>query len=151
MNKKNGLSCFSLDRHQPRDMKCWRITRDLIASQTTLWSSTSHALSWTWCFQYTIPLTNLCLQSTLNQVQNFDIIAPHLNDFYWIFYLFTFQMLSTFLVFPPQTLYPIPLPLLLWGYPPTHLPTPTSLPSHSPTLGHQPFTGPRASSPIDSR
>jgi hypothetical protein len=34
---------------------------------------------------------------------------------------------------------------------PTHPPTPTSLPSNSPTLGHQAFTGPKASSPIDAR
>jgi hypothetical protein len=31
--------------------------------------------------------------------------------FYWIFYLFTFQMLSSFPVSPSQTLYDIPLPL----------------------------------------
>ena len=40
--------------------------------------------------------------------------------FYWLFYLFTFQMLSPFPVFPPQPPYSIS-PLLLWGCsPPTH-------------------------------
>jgi hypothetical protein len=69
--------------------------------------------------------------------------------FYWIFSLFTFQMLSLswFLLQNP----PIPssLPLLLWGCSPTHLPAPTFLPWHSPTLGHWTFTRPRAASPID--
>ena len=43
--------------------------------------------------------------------------------FYWIFYVFTFQMLSLFPVSPPE-------------------------PS---TLGHNAFTGPRASSPADNK
>jgi hypothetical protein len=43
------------------------------------------------------------------------------------------------------------LPLLLWGCSSTHPPTPTSLPSYSPTLGHLAFIGPRASPPIDVR
>ena len=34
---------------------------------------------------------------------------------------------------------------------PTHPPTPTSLPWHSPTLGHRAFTGSRPSPPIDAR
>jgi hypothetical protein len=70
--------------------------------------------------------------------------------FNWIFYLFTFQMLFPFLIFTPQEpLIPPPL-LLLWGCAPTHPPTPTSPPSHSPTLGRGAFLGPRASSPIDA-
>jgi hypothetical protein len=32
----------------------------------------------------------------------------------------------------------------------TYPPTPASQPSHSPTLGHQPFTGPKTS-PIDAQ
>ena len=43
---------------------------------------------------------------------------------------------------------PSSLFLLLWGCSPIHPPTPASLPSHSPTLGHWAFTGPRAFSPI---
>jgi hypothetical protein len=65
--------------------------------------------------------------------------------------LFTFQMLSPFLDSPPKTPYPIPysFPLLLWWcFPPTHSPTPTTPSWHSPTLGHQAFTEPRASPPI---
>jgi hypothetical protein len=46
--------------------------------------------------------------------------------FYWLFSLFTFQMLSPFLVFPRQTPYPIPLFLFLWGCIPTH-PLPLTL------------------------
>jgi len=56
------------------------------------------------------------------------------NSFYWIFYVFTFQMLSPF---PP---FVSTLPLLLWRY--SH--------SHLNTL-FQAFTGPRASLPIDDR
>jgi hypothetical protein len=68
---------------------------------------------------------------------------------YWIFYLFTFQTLSPFPVSTLKTHYPIPT-LLLWGCSPTHLPTPISLPLHSPSLGHKAFTEPRASPPIDA-
>jgi hypothetical protein len=68
--------------------------------------------------------------------------------FYWIFYLFTFQMLSTSLVAPPETPYPIPPPPASMRVCP-HPPTPASPPSYSPTLGHQGFSGPRASPLID--
>jgi hypothetical protein len=54
-------------------------------------------------------------------------------------------MLSPFPVSSLQTLYPLPLPLLLplllWGCSPTHPLTPILLPLHSPTLEHQAFTG----------
>ena len=54
--------------------------------------------------------------------------------FYWTFYLFTFQMLSPFPVSPLEILYPIlPPPASMRVFPPT------SLPWHSPTLGHQAF------------
>jgi len=71
--------------------------------------------------------------------------------FYWIFSLFTFQMLSPFPVSPQETPISRPLPLLLWGCSPTHPPTPASPPWHSPTLGHLAFTGPRASPFTDDR
>jgi hypothetical protein len=67
--------------------------------------------------------------------------------FYWIFYLFTFQMLSPFPVSPWKPPIPFPLPLLLWRCSPTH-PLPTPL--ESPTLGHWAFTGPRPSLPTDA-
>ena len=63
--------------------------------------------------------------------------------FYWLF-LFTFQILSPFLVSPLQILYLLPLPLLLWRCSLTH-PLPSHCPSSPPTLGHRAFTGPRAS------
>jgi hypothetical protein len=72
-------------------------------------------------------------------------------SFYWIFSLFIFQTLS--LSRFPLCKSPIPslLPCLCEGAPlPTHPHTPSSLPWHSPTLGHQAFTGPRVSSPIDT-
>jgi hypothetical protein len=43
-----------------------------------------------------------------------------------------------------KPLIPFTLPLPLWGYSPTHPPTPAFLPWHSPTLGHQTPSGPRA-------
>jgi hypothetical protein len=55
--------------------------------------------------------------------------------------LFTFQIVSPFLIFPPKTPYPIPPPLF------TNPPTPTSVSRHSPTLW--PFTRPRAYPLID--
>jgi len=56
-------------------------------------------------------------------------------------------MLSSFQVSPPQTPYPIPPPPASMRVL-SHPPTPTSLPWHSPILGHQVFPGPRASPPI---
>ena len=66
-----------------------------------------------------------------------------------MFYLFTFQMLFPFSVSPPETPYPIlppPASMRVLSHPHNH---PTSPPWHCPTLGHQAFTGPRASPPID--
>jgi len=60
----------------------------------------------------------------------------------WICYIFTFQMLSPFLVPPLLSL----LPLLLWGCSPSHIP----LPPHHPGIPLH-VTGPRASPPIDAR
>ena len=65
------------------------------------------------------------------------------TNFYYIFSLFTFQMLSLFLVFPPK----IPNP-----FSPPSAPQPTHSHFwswHSPILGHRAFTGPRAFPPID--
>jgi hypothetical protein len=49
--------------------------------------------------------------------------------FYWLFYLFTFQMLSSFLVSPPQTPYLIPPPTPASMRVLTHPPTPAHHPS----------------------
>jgi len=51
----------------------------------------------------------------------------------------------------PEMPCPLPLHLLLWWYFPSHPPTPTSLPCHSPTLGNLAFTGPRSSTFFDAR
>jgi hypothetical protein len=52
-------------------------------------------------------------------------IWTHSVFFYWIFYLFTFQMLASFLISPQKPPIPSLLLLLLWGCAPTHpLPPP---------------------------
>jgi hypothetical protein len=68
---------------------------------------------------------------------------------YSICLYFTWYPLSLFL--PQKPHIPSPLPLLLAGCYPIHLPTPPSLPWHSSTLGHRAFIGPRASLPIDAQ
>jgi hypothetical protein len=68
--------------------------------------------------------------------------------FNWISYLFTFQMLCSFLVSPPENLYPIlpsPASMKVLTHPLTH----PSRPWHSTTLGHQALPGQRASPPTD--
>ena len=86
---------------------------------------------------------------------NETFFVLHIISFYWLFYLFTFQMLS-----PPlpgflskKNSYPIlPLPsLFIWGCSPTHPPTHSCLTAleHSSMLRQQASTGPRASPPID--
>jgi hypothetical protein len=73
--------------------------------------------------------------------------------FYWIFSLFTFQMLSLFPVpLPPGNILPHPpSPLLLWRCSSTHSPTPTSPPSIPLHWGiYWAFIGPSTSPPIDA-
>jgi hypothetical protein len=77
-------------------------------------------------------------------------LSSFLIFFNWMFSLFTFQMLSPFLVSPLENHYPISPPfasmrLLL------HLPTHFCLHTLAfPTLGHLGFTGPRASALLDT-
>jgi hypothetical protein len=66
---------------------------------------------------------------------------------YFLYLHFNCYPLSQFPLWKPPI--PSPLILILWGCSPTHPPTPASQPSHSPTLGHRAFTGPRTSSPTD--
>jgi hypothetical protein len=78
----------------------------------------------------------LCRRSMLQTADHRS--SPFLPFFLnWIFSLFTFQMLSPFLV--PHPWDPLSHPLFPCFYegvsPPTH-PTPASLPWNSPTLGH---------------
>jgi hypothetical protein len=61
--------------------------------------------------------------------------------FFFIFFLlldilFTFQVLSTFPVSPPEFSIQSLSPLFLWGYSPTHPPTPASPSWYSPSLEH---------------
>lgn len=62
-------------------------------------------------------------------------------------------MLFPFLVplYPWKPTIPSSLSLLLLGYSPTYPPIPVSPPWCSSTLGHQAFTGPRVSLPIDDK
>jgi hypothetical protein len=78
-----------------------------------------------------------------------DSLSLHWSYFFVLFYLF-----SNVIPFPdfiPRNSHPILFLLLPWGRAPTYPATLTSLSSHSLTLGHQTFTGPRASSPIDDQ
>ena len=96
-------------------------------------------------FLHTININNTLFLRTILS----NLLHPHLFYcflLFWIFSLFTFQMLSPFLVPPQKTPSSHSSTLALLTSPPT----PTSWTWHSPTLGHRTFTGPRASSPIDS-
>jgi hypothetical protein len=69
-------------------------------------------------------------------------------------YLFTFQMLFPFMVPLQKPPTPSPLPVISMRvllHTPIHPPTPDPLLQHPPTLGHQTFTGPRASPLNDAR
>lgn len=72
-----------------------------------------------------------------------------LNLFYWIFSVLTFQILSPFLVIPPDPLTHSSPPdsTRVLPHPPTH----SLLPCHSPIVWHQAFTGTRSSLPIGSQ
>ena len=72
-------------------------------------------------------------------------ISPFSLFFNSIFSLFTFQMLSPFLVLPQKIPCPILLPLIINQL------TNTSWPWHSLTQEHRAFIGPRDSPPIDNQ
>ena len=71
------------------------------------------------------------------------------KNFYQIFSLFTFQMLSSFLISPRNHPISCILPQLLLGCSSTYLPTPASPSWHFPTLGHRTFIGSRSSPSVD--
>jgi hypothetical protein len=85
-------------------------------------------------------------QYSVSQPYILCVLFAYLFVFYWLFSLFTFQMLSLFLVSPPKTL-PYTLPPFSAHQP--FSPTSAYWLWHSFTLGHRAFTGPRASPPID--
>ena len=62
------------------------------------------------------------VDSSRPQSKKGDIFFFFLFFFFWIFYVFTFQILSPFLVSPPNPPLPSPFPLLLWGCSPSHPP-----------------------------
>ena len=128
-------------------------SRPLVCALDWLSQSTGCAYS-----RVNVPVWSLKISATFFSVLLFscflvdDLIAFLFFFLNWIFYLFTFQMLSPFTIFDPlKTPYPIspsPASMMVCPYPP---PTLASLLSHSPTLEYQAFRGPRASSPIDAQ
>jgi hypothetical protein len=89
-------------------------------------------------------------KSNNNKKANKKSLLRFFFSFYWMFSLFTFQMYSlsmsplwkTPYYMPPSTASMSVLP---------NPPTPVFLPWHSPTLGHQTPTGPRAAPPTDAQ
>jgi hypothetical protein len=73
--------------------------------------------------------------------------------FYWIFLNWHIKCYPLPRLYPSQVKPPIPslFPVGLWGCSPTNPPNPTSLPSHSTTLGHRAITEQRASFSIDAQ
>jgi len=70
--------------------------------------------------------------------------------FYWVFFLhFKCYCLSQFLVHKPLFHPFSPASMRVFPQPPSYTPLLTSLPWHSPTLGHRPLAGPKASPPTD--
>jgi hypothetical protein len=140
---------------------------DLIFSFSSLSSYSCFSPAWShgaWRKEPSCPLTQLCASSVacvagskfLQQLLLSTSFFP--LSLFFSFFLFLFIGYFIYLQFKcyPLSWFPLrkppipsPLPLLLWGCSPTHAPTPTSLTWHSPTLGHQAFTGPRASPLID--
>jgi hypothetical protein len=93
------------------------------------------------------PKASVCLYLFNVHFDLFIYLLTYLfiNYFYLIFSLFTFQMLSSFLVSPLKIPYAFPPP------PAPQLTHSHSQSWHSPTLGHNTFTGPKASPPVDDR
>jgi hypothetical protein len=120
--------------------------------------STTKAMPHVW-LSIDLPLFCMCLSVPPSH--------PHLGSvskaffFFFFFFFFPFFFKNGYFIYLHFKCYPLsrfplrkpPIPsslsLVLWGCFLTHLPTPTSLPCHSPTLWHQAFTVPEASPPID--
>jgi hypothetical protein len=103
---------------------------------------------WSWSLNPNLrPTSNLI---SLWKGRTFCFLFKELDIYFFIirYFLFTFQMLSPFLVSPQNLPIQSSLPYFYEGAPPL---TPACLPSNSPIQGHQAFTGPRASSPTDAR
>jgi hypothetical protein len=84
--------------------------------------------------------TQACTHTSI--CQSFLYLILYVFSFLLDIYLFTFQMISHFLISPLKITYSLTSPLI------TNPHTPTSFSWHSPTLGHRAFTGTRASPPI---
>jgi hypothetical protein len=128
----------------PGEIARWYNTLEinLVVSQKT-----GHSTTWdpdTLLWAYTQKCFHISQGQILHNVHSILIYLFIYLKFYYLFSLFTFQLLSSFLDSPPKNHYPnhFPLPLL------PNTPTPASRPWYSLMLGHRTFTGPRASPPI---
>ena len=100
-------------------------------------------------------------QNKIKRIRNkctkiYSLISDtYVNIFFFFiaYYLFTSQMLphSRFDPRKPCATPPPHASMRVYHHPPTHPLLSISLLSHSPTLGHAAFIGPRASSPIDAQ
>jgi hypothetical protein len=96
----------------------------------SLWGSVHLVLCWGLWFVWSWILCDRYgfIWNFLHVVIQFNQHHFFCFSFYLIFPLFTFQMLSSFQVSPPEPPIPFFLPLPLWGCSSTHLPTlPSSL------------------------
>lgn len=105
------------------------------------WLSTLPNFSWSHLYNVS-PISLYTMKSRISLRKEicpdltipWDLVTTHMMlDFLSIllgFYLFTFQTLSPFTVFPPQTHYSIPSPCFCEG---AHLPT-LALPPHRPSI-----------------
>jgi hypothetical protein len=91
-----------------------------------------------------------CLLPRLAKQTGLFQLRPRGGFFFnWIFYLFTFQMLSHFLVSPPETPYPIfPPPAFYESALPPTPPLPPSCPGIILHWGYPAFLGPRSHLPL---
>jgi hypothetical protein len=99
-----------------------------------------------------------CGRRLFNILTHFPLCFAQFTFYYYYYYyllllldiLFTSQMLSPFPISltpeTPSSISPLPASMKVYLHPPTHFPPPPN----SPTLGHQAFIVPRASSPIDA-
>ena len=101
------------------------------------WQNSQYLLSSPPNKNYNSCICQQCLVVGMFRFRSFLCYYFFLSFFYWIFSLFTFQMLSPLQVSHPGPPIPCPFPLPLWEYSHTHPPTPIFPSWHSPTLGHR--------------
>jgi hypothetical protein len=93
-----------------------------------------------WITSIMIVSSSICLPT--NFIILFSLYISYFLYLHFYIYIIYISKVILFPGFPSESSYQ-PFPLI------TNLPTPNSLSCHSPTLGHQLFSGPSASLPID--